>query len=197
MLKLSHFGDGDRPAESIAVDLELEDGMELDGLRIIHTPGHSPGHVCIAAGNILLSADHILAQTISQQCPETLGAYHGLGHYLESLDKIQRLGGFETALAAHEQVMTHVSDRIDTIRAAHRRRLERLLGVVRQAARPMSLEEIARELYPAVTGSRAFLAITDVAARVEYLHQRARLNIVNLEEVAQYEQPVFRYGAAP
>jgi hypothetical protein len=61
----------------------------------------------------------------------------------------------------------------------------------------MSLEEIARELYPAVTGSRAFLAITDVAARVEYLHQRARLNIVNLEEVAQYEQPVFRYGAAP
>ena len=118
MLKLSHFGDGDRPAESIAVDLELEDGMELDGLRIIHTPGHSPGHVCIAAGNILLSADHILAQTISQQCPETLGGLPRLGHYSESLDKIQRLGGFETALAAHEQVMTHVSDRIDTIRAA-------------------------------------------------------------------------------
>ena len=49
----------------------------------------------------------------------------------------------------------------------------------------MSVAEIADELYPEVTGFREFLAITDVASRVEYLHQRARLAVVNLEEVAE------------
>jgi glyoxylase-like metal-dependent hydrolase (beta-lactamase superfamily II) len=193
MLTTSHFAE--KPVEGVPVELELEDGLELDGLRFIHTPGHAPGHVCIGVGNILLSADHILAQTIPQQWPETLGSFNGIGHYFDSLDKIQRIGGFDLTLAAHEQVIHHLSARIDTIRAAHLRRLERLLEMMRQSARPMSIAEVADELYPEVTGFRAFLAITDVAARVEYLHQRARLEVVNIEDVAAQEQPVFRYAA--
>jgi glyoxylase-like metal-dependent hydrolase (beta-lactamase superfamily II) len=192
MLKSAHFNE--KPLENVHVDLDLDDGLELDGLKFIHTPGHSPGQVCIGVGNILLSADHLLAQTIPQQWPETLGAGNGLGHYLDSLEKIKRRNGFDLALAAHEQVMHHVSARIDTIRGALVRRLERLMEMMRQITRPMSIAEIADELYPEVTGFRAFLAITDVAARIEYLHQRARLAVVNLEEVAEQEQPVFRYG---
>ncbi len=193
MLKTAHFNE--RPIEGVPVALDLEDGLEIDGLKFIHTPGHSPGHVCIGVGNILLSADHILAQTIPQQWPETLGAYHGIGHYFDSLAKIQRLDCFDLALAAHEQVIHHLSPRIDTIRGAHLRRLERLMDLMRQAARPKSIADIADALYPEVTGFRAFLAITDVAARVEFLHQRTRLGVVNLEEVAEREQPVFRFAA--
>jgi glyoxylase-like metal-dependent hydrolase (beta-lactamase superfamily II) len=192
MLKSAHFNE--KPIENVPVELELDDGLELDGLKFIHTPGHSPGHVCVGVGNVLLSADHILAQTIPQQWPETLGSYNGIGHYFDSLDKIKRMNCFDLALAAHEQVIHHVSERIDTIRAAHLRRLERLMEMMNQTARPMSISEIADELYPEVTGFRAFLAITDVAARVEYLHQRTRLAVVNLEEVTGQEQPVFRYG---
>jgi glyoxylase-like metal-dependent hydrolase (beta-lactamase superfamily II) len=194
MFKAAHFHE--KPFEGVPVELELDDGLELDGLKLVHTPGHSPGHVCIGAGNVLLTADHILAQTIPQQWPETLGSYNGLGHYFDSLDKIRRLPGFDLALAAHEQVMHHISARIDTIRAAHLRRLERLVEMMRQHPGPMSIAEIADELYPEVTGFRAFLAITDVAARVEYLHQRAILAVVNLEELAEREHPVFRYEIA-
>jgi glyoxylase-like metal-dependent hydrolase (beta-lactamase superfamily II) len=191
MLKTAHFSE--KPLEGVPVDLDLEDGMELDGLKFIHTPGHAPGHICIGIGNILLSADHILAQTIPQQWPETLGSYNGIAHYFDSLNKIKQIGGFDFALAAHEQVICHVSARIDTIRAAHLRRLDRLLEMMRQATRPLSITEIADELYPAVTGFRSFLAITDVAARVEYLHHRSKLAVVNLEELAAEEQPIFRY----
>jgi glyoxylase-like metal-dependent hydrolase (beta-lactamase superfamily II) len=192
MLNTAHFSE--KPVEGVPVELELDDGLELDGLKFIHTPGHAPGHLCIGVGNILLSADHILAQTIPQQWPETLGAYNGIGHYFDSLAKIQRMDGFELTLAAHEQVIHHLSARIDTIRAAHLRRLDRLLDLMRQASLPMSVAEIANELYPEVTGFRAFLAVTDVAARVEYLHQRSRLAVVNLDEVGETEQPVFRYA---
>ena len=65
--------------EDVPVGLALEDGDELDGLRILHTPGHSPGHVCIGVGNVLLSGDHILSQTLPHLWPESAAAYTGLG----------------------------------------------------------------------------------------------------------------------
>jgi glyoxylase-like metal-dependent hydrolase (beta-lactamase superfamily II) len=182
--------------ENVPVGLSLEDGDELDGLRILHTPGHSPGHVCIVVGNMLLSGDHILSQTLPHLWPETAAAYTGLGHYLESLAKIERTPGIEYTLAAHAQVIHDVYGRIRTIRAAHRRRLERILELLRKAGRPLSIDEIARQSYPEVTSFRAVLAVTDVGSRVEYLHQRGELTLANLDEIERDENAVLRYCPA-
>jgi glyoxylase-like metal-dependent hydrolase (beta-lactamase superfamily II) len=182
--------------ENVPVGLPLEDGDELDGLRILHTPGHSPGHVCICVGNVLLSGDHILSQTLPHLWPETAAAYTGLGHYLESLAKIERTPGIECTLAAHEHVIHDVYGRIRTIRAAHRRRLDRMLELLRKAGRPLSIDEIARQSYPEVTSFRAVLAITDVGSRVEYLHQRGELTLANLDEIERDENAVLRYCPA-
>ncbi len=151
--------------EGVAVGRTFEDGKEIDGLRIHHTPGHSPGQVCIGVGNVLLSADHILSRTLPHQWVESASPYTGLGHYLESLDKIARLPGFQLTLAAHEQAIHDVYRRIETIRAAHRRRLDRLLHAVRAAGRPMSLHEIALASYPETTGFRSVLAMADIGSR--------------------------------
>lgn len=194
LLRISHYRG--RPVEGVGVTLELTDDQQFDGLRIIHTPGHSPGHVCIAVGNILLSADHILARTVPQQWPEATAAYTGLGHYLESLDKIASQPGLELTLAAHEQPIHDVYGRIETIRNAHMRRLDRLLSVLGKASQPLSVDQITQNLYAEATGFRAVLAITDVGARVEYLHQRGRLTIVNLDEVERHQNPVYRYSVA-
>jgi glyoxylase-like metal-dependent hydrolase (beta-lactamase superfamily II) len=192
--KVSHFIG--TPVETVEVHQTLSDGQDLDGLRIIHTPGHSPGHICIGVGNILLSADHILAQTVPQQWPEITAPYTGLGHYFESLEKIERMPGFELTLAAHEQTIHDLHGRIASIRRAHFRRLDRLLDMLRKIARPLSVDEIAKELYPDVTAFRELLAITDVGSRVEYLHQHGRLRVENLDEVENAEIPVYRYQIA-
>jgi glyoxylase-like metal-dependent hydrolase (beta-lactamase superfamily II) len=194
LLKISPYSG--RLAEGVPVGRTLEDGEELDGLRIIHTPGHSPGHVCIGVGNVLLSADHVLSRTLPHQWVESATAYTGLGHYLESLDKVQRMAGFEIALAAHEQVIHDVSRRIDAIAATHQRRLERVLELVRAASGPMTLYEIVLQSYPELTGFRAVLAFTDIGSRVEYLHQRGQLTVANLDEVERDENPVYRYVVA-
>ena len=68
LLKISPYSE--RLLDGVPVGRTLEDGDELDGLRIIHTPGHSPGHVCIGVGNVLLSADHVLARTLPHQWVE-------------------------------------------------------------------------------------------------------------------------------
>ena len=182
--------------ENVAVGLRLEDSDELDGLRILHTPGHSPGHVCILAGNVLLSGDHILSQTLPHLWPESAAAYAGLGHYLESMVKIERTPGIELTLAAHEQVIHDVYGRIKTIRSAHRRRLERMLELLDKAGRPLSIDEIVQQSYPEVTGFRAVLAMTDVGSRVEYLHQRGELTVANLDEIERDENAVYRYCTA-
>jgi glyoxylase-like metal-dependent hydrolase (beta-lactamase superfamily II) len=194
LLKLSHFIG--TPVEPVEVQQALSDGQELDGLRILHTPGHSPGHLCIGAGDVLFSFDHILARTVPQQWPEFTAPYTGLGHYLESLAKIEQTPGIELTLAAHEQAIHNVYERIETIRRAHLRRLDRLTDMLRKASRPLSIGEIADELYPEVTGHREVLAITDVGSRVEYLHQRGRLRVENLDEIDRAETPVYRYVIA-
>ena len=180
--------------EDVPVGLALEDGDELDGLRILHTPGHSPGHVCIGVGNVLLSGDHILSQTLPHLWPETRRGVHGPRATI--WNRWPRSSGrpaSKCTLAAHEQVIHDVYGRIKTIRSAHRRRLERMLDMLRKAGRPLSIDEIARQSYPEVTSFRAVLAVTDVGSRVEYLHQRGELTVANLDEIDRDENAVYRY----
>ncbi len=187
------YARGGRP--SVPVGVALEDGLEFDGLRFVHTPGHAPGHVCTIVGDVLLSGDHLLARTLSQQWPESMIPYTGLGHYLESLEKIGRTGGFDLALAGHEPVIRDVYRRIDAIRDAQFRRLDRLIEVLRAADGPMSIAEIANRMYADKQGFHVMLALTDVGARVEYLHQRGQLTVANLDEIESQQDQVFRYRA--
>jgi len=176
--------------------MAIKDGLQLDGLRFIHTPGHAPGHVCTIVGDVLLCGDHLLARTIPQQWPESLIPSTGLAHYLESLEKVRRIDGLVLALAAHETVIDDVYGRIDTISASQQRRTDRVLRTVRNIARPLTICEIARMLYEQVDGFHAVLAICDVGARVEYLHQRGHLIVDNLDQVASQENPVCCYCVA-
>ena len=84
------YGFSKRHVRSLPVATTLVDGMQLDGLRFIHVPGHCPGQVCIAVGDILLSADHILPTITPHQVPESITPSTGLQHYLDSLAKGQR-----------------------------------------------------------------------------------------------------------
>ena len=70
-----------------------------------------------------------------------------------------------------------------------------MIAAARKAARPLSLNDIALQSYPEVTGFRALLAITDIGSRVEYLHQRGQLAVANLDEIERDEAAVFQYRA--
>jgi glyoxylase-like metal-dependent hydrolase (beta-lactamase superfamily II) len=184
---------GSKLESPLPVESPLDEGGDFDGIHVVHTPGHSPGHVCIRVGNVLLSGDHILARTLPHLWTESTAAYTGLGHYLDSLDKIYRIPGIELTLPAHEQVIHDIYRRIDAIRATHARRLERLIEVVRDAGRPLTLYEIVERSYPQLTGFRAVLAVTDIGSRVEYLHQRGVLAVENLDEIEGRPDVVHRY----
>lgn len=43
------------------VDIELKENDKIDDFRVIHTPGHTPGGICLWNGETLISGDTIFA----------------------------------------------------------------------------------------------------------------------------------------
>ncbi len=193
---LDVYGFSKKNVRSLPVERTLIDNQELDGLRFIHTPGHCPGQVCIGVGDVLLSADHILPEISPHQAPESIMPYTGLGHYLESLEKIGRMGGFDLALGGHEGPIADVYKRVAEIRKSHERKLEKVLTIIRQSPDPLTINEISEQLYTRVKGFHILLALEEVAAHVEYLYQHGKLTIANLDDYQREENPAISYVVA-
>jgi hypothetical protein len=52
-------------------------------------------------------------------------------------------------------------------------------------------------MYPKVEGFHVLLALEEVGAHVEYLYQRGRLRVDNLDEVERAVNPPVRYRPSP
>lgn len=65
---LSEYMESPLPLHS--ADILAEDGMVLDlgqhQVHIIHTPGHTPGGICLLAGKFLISGDTLFEQSIGR-----------------------------------------------------------------------------------------------------------------------------------
>jgi glyoxylase-like metal-dependent hydrolase (beta-lactamase superfamily II) len=181
---------------SVPVDLTLDENEPLDGLRVIHTPGHSPGHVCFLVGDTLLSGDHILARTIPQQWPESVSPHTGLDRYAESLEKIRGLDGIAVILGGHEPPIYAIRHRIAEILSAQERRLQRVVSLAAGSAQPATIADLTRYLYSRQQGFHELLALTDVGSRVEYLERRGRLEVTNPDELRSDEAAPARYRPA-
>jgi glyoxylase-like metal-dependent hydrolase (beta-lactamase superfamily II) len=190
------YGFSKKHVRSVRVGRTLLDGQTLDGMRFIHAPGHCPGQVCIGLGDVLLSADHILARTSPHQAPESITAYTGLGHYLEALARIAAMEGFTLALGGHEEPVRDVYARVNQISAGHERKLDRVLALLGESGEPLSINDLTQRMYPNVEGFHVLLAIEEVGAHVEYLYQRGRLIVANLEQVEREENPALLYRAS-
>ncbi|GHV10044.1 MBL fold hydrolase [Campylobacterota bacterium] len=188
------FGFTPGRAKSVEKVHILSDGEKLDNLTIHHTPGHSPGHICIQVGNRhLISGDHILSKTLTPIWPERLTPHSGMTHFLDSLDKIRRIAGHMTALPGHEEVIPLLSVRLDMAEKSHFRRNERVLRLLRENETPMTVSELARRMYLVQTGTWALVTLTDIAARIEYLEQHNLVSTANATALEQEKEDIYLY----
>jgi glyoxylase-like metal-dependent hydrolase (beta-lactamase superfamily II) len=175
---------------STPVQFLLAEGESLGGIEIYHVPGHCPGQVCLRVDDVLLTADHVLAQTTPHQAPESITLYTGLGHYLQSLADIRKLDGIRLALGGHEAPMDDLRVRIDAITGLHQERLERVMAL---CSSPCTIATISKRLFGEVKSYHVLLALEETGAHVEYLYQRGELVAANLDEVEREENPVLLY----
>lgn len=180
--------------KSVQVDRSLRDGDRVGGgahgHRVIHTPGHCPGQICLSAGGVLLTSDHVLSRITPHQFPQAITPYVGLENYFHSLAKVRDMEGVRLALGGHEDPIPDLPRRVDEILAFHRGRLDAVKAL---CAEPTTVAEVARALFGAQEGYGVILAIEEAGAHIEYLHERGQLRIANVGEIAVTRDPVFRY----
>ncbi|MBI3914567.1 MAG: MBL fold metallo-hydrolase [Chloroflexi bacterium] len=112
---------GARNLPPVPVDRLLNDGDQMESFKIIHTPGHTPGHVCLLRKDFLFAGDLLFA---------TAGGFRETPHMFTADLKTSRLSiakiaelNFEVILAGHQP--PHV------VKSAERvRELVRKIGVL-------------------------------------------------------------------
>jgi glyoxylase-like metal-dependent hydrolase (beta-lactamase superfamily II) len=176
-------------SHSVPVDFTYEDkGMRLGAFEMLHVPGHCAGHVVIRLHNFLFSGDHVLGRITPHQSPERLTYSTGLGHYLDSLTLLEKWGGApEMTLAGHDNPIQNLGLRLEEIRQSHATRLKVTIEFLSE---PHTISEVSQRLFGGVDGYNVLLAIEEAGAHVEYLHQRGRLRIVNLDDFEKNDGPV-------
>ncbi|WP_293913638.1 MBL fold metallo-hydrolase [Deinococcus sp.] len=163
------------------IETTLHHGDVLDGVfRVIHTPGHCPGQVCLRVGEVLLSADQVLAHTTPHLSAERITPGNGLSHYLHSLDLLDAEEGVELTLAGHEEPIVDLRARTASVRDSHERKMKRILDL---CSAPHNLQAISAELYPRVKNYDTLLALEKVGALVEYLSARGQVRVANLSQM--------------
>jgi glyoxylase-like metal-dependent hydrolase (beta-lactamase superfamily II) len=96
--------------------------------RVIPSPGHSPGHICLyeAERRILFSGDHILPGITPNIGLNPQSGDNPLGDYLASLQEMKKLD-VAIALPGHELPFTNFKPRIEQLLRHHRQRNEHIL----------------------------------------------------------------------
>ncbi|MCU1607823.1 MAG: Beta-lactamase-like Metallo-hydrolase [Modestobacter sp.] len=117
-------------------DRLLHDGdlADLPGwaLRAVHTPGHTPGHLCFSEERtgLFFSGDHVLPRISPNISTGAQSGADPLRSFLASLAAVRGRTPAEV-LPAHEWRFTGLAERVDQLTAHHEHRLAELLAAVR------------------------------------------------------------------
>ena len=161
-------------------DMDLLPGRRL---RVLHTPGHSPGHLCLYLedADLLLTGDHLLS-TISSH----VGLYgfeddlaDPLLDYLTSLRLLQDLTPTEV-LPAHRGRFTAVRPRVEELVSHHEERLAELMEGL--AGGPLTPWQLCRVMtwnrpWEEIPVFMRRAALAEVLAHVRYLERQALVSV--------------------
>ena len=83
---------------------EEGDTLTMDSIsfRVLHTPGHTPGSVCLQAGDVLLTGDTLFAGS----CGRTDFPGGSWQQMMESLNRLAKLPGDPAVLSGHGEDST-------------------------------------------------------------------------------------------
>ncbi|MFJ5707568.1 MBL fold metallo-hydrolase [Streptomyces sp. NPDC093105] len=186
-------------------DREIVPGELLDlagrRLRAVWTPGHTPGHVCLhleeehPAGlpghGRLFSGDHLLPGISPHiglyEDPDDATVTDPLGDYLDSLERIGRLGVAEV-LPAHQHAFPDAAGRVRELLDHHEDRLAGLLALLTTPLTPWQLAERMEWNRPwdhIPYGSRN-IAVSEAEAHIRRLVKLGRAEAVTGTEPVAY-----------
>lgn len=162
---------------------ELKDEMELEfttgALRVIHTPGHTPGSCSFLreADRTVIAGDCVLKRitpnpVLSPDPVDSTRRFRSLSEYLVSLARIRSLsptlvhGGHGDDVTDFEELFHRY------LRAVNERQQEVIRLVPKSGA---TAWDVARELFPGADDVHRFLAVSETVAHLDLAHSEGKL----------------------
>jgi glyoxylase-like metal-dependent hydrolase (beta-lactamase superfamily II) len=193
---IDYFTKWPKLKKDIKADRILHDNDEIKisgtKLRVIWTPGHSLGHICLfdMKRRYLFSGDHILSRItphignylINPTIEKEYADYdfnNVLKLYLESLDRIEFLKP-KIIFPAHQEIIYNPKERIQEIREHHDKRLIQILNLITQE--PKTPLEIAQKHFDELDDINTFLAISEVLGHLIYLEEEDVVKRIEKDE---------------
>ena len=155
----------------------VSDGHELDfrdrTLQILHRPGHSPTDTIFhdEQRRMLLAADHLLPHTSSNPLiTRPLDAEgersRALETYMGSLARTREMD-LDVVLPGHGDPFTGHAELIDSHFSLHRRRAEKVYGLI--AEQPRTAYELAQALWGDIAATRTFFTLSEVVGQTDLM----------------------------
>jgi len=190
--RFSGFKELGAPLDNVSI---LENGDEVVGdgyhLKVIHTPGHTPGSCCFyeSRQRILFSGDTIIKHitpnplvAINRNRLRDTG-YKSLKAYSKSLDKLAELD-IKYVFTGHGEYIEDLRSVISSYKEHHRDRMELIWNVLNKQATP--LYDIIEDVFLQVPEGDVFLAISEILVHLEILIDEGRAELVDPGPPALY-----------
>jgi glyoxylase-like metal-dependent hydrolase (beta-lactamase superfamily II) len=193
-LDQSSVDDEQRAAEAAArftliePDEQLEDGARIGlgrhELRVVWTPGHTPGHICLwdAGRDFLLSGDHVLDPITPNVGYWGRDDGNPLGEFLASLHKVAELDA-DLVLPAHGEPFRGLRRRVAELLAHHTEREQIMLDALTSEGGSATGTQVA-ERVPWTRHRRTLtelppfqqrMALSETLSHLEELRERQKL----------------------
>ncbi|HEX4719004.1 MAG TPA: MBL fold metallo-hydrolase [Thermoleophilaceae bacterium] len=172
----------------------LEDGDVIElrdrALKVAFRPGHSPSDTVFEdeERKLLVAGDHLLGHISSNPLivrpPDGGERPQALVTYMESLRRTREMD-VELVLPGHGDPITDHRSLIDQRFEMHRRRAEKLYGLIEE--RPRTAHELAQALWGNIAVTQAYLTLSEVLGHTDLLENEGRVREAEEDGVVTFE----------
>lgn len=179
---------GHHRVDLVAPTRMVADGERIGRLEAIHTPGHTPGHLCFRDTRTgkMLTGDHILDPVTPHVGVWFPDRGNPLGEYIDSLNRCKTIGA-TGALPAHGEPFPDLARRIDEL-LAHEAEREAQVWEALQRAGTSTAAEVARAI-PWTRRARTFEELPDMHQQFAVAETLAHLEHLRAADRATREGP--------
>lgn len=164
---------------------ELVDGDELEfdtgALRVIHTPGHTPGSCSFLreADRTIIAGDCVLKRitpnpVISPDPIDPSRRFRSLAEYLVSLARVRSFAP-TLVFGGHGEPIQDFEELFNRYLKLIRERQASALGVIPRAG--ANAWEVSRAMFPGVDDVHSFLAVSEAVAHLDYAESEGKIAV--------------------
>lgn len=174
---------------------EVEGGENLefgDGeLKLLHLPGHSPGHMCLYdpgqkfffSGDFMLP--HITPNPLMEPDPGQPGRrLPALKQYLGGLSQVEQMN-ISVVFPGHGGSFSDCRGVIETARRHHREQVKLISRKLQ--GRELNTFQLCREIYPTLEGWEVFLGLSEIQAHLDLMAEEQAVGVCRRDGVVYYQ----------